>query len=96
VVWHIDDLKISHADHTMVSDVIELINRVFGNMAPVTENQGKEHDYSRMHLDYTRKGKVNITMMDYIHSILHEVQDDMSGIAKSSVFHEHCQSGLPK
>jgi hypothetical protein len=83
VMWHVDDLKISHADPTVVSDVIELINGVFGNEAPVTVNRGKEHDYLGIHLDYTRKGKVIITMIDYIQSVLREAQDDMSGIANS-------------
>jgi hypothetical protein len=72
VVWHVDDLKISHVDPDVVSEVIELINGDFGREIPVTVNRGKRHDYLAMHLDYTDKGKAIITMMEYEHSILND------------------------
>jgi hypothetical protein len=30
IAWHFDDLKISHIDSNVVSDIIEKINKVFG------------------------------------------------------------------
>jgi hypothetical protein len=36
VVWHVDDLKISHKDHDVVIGIIEQINKVFGKESPVT------------------------------------------------------------
>ena len=58
IVWHVDDLKISHVDADTVTSTIKLIDDEFGNEAPITVTRGKVHDYLGMTLDYTEKGKV--------------------------------------
>jgi hypothetical protein len=52
IVWHVDDLKILHVDPNVVSNIISLINGVFGNETPGTVMRGTEHDYLGMQLNY--------------------------------------------
>jgi hypothetical protein len=30
IVWHVDDVKISHVDHSVVTDIIEKLSNEFG------------------------------------------------------------------
>ena len=83
IIWHVDDLKISHVDEKVVSEVIEQIAGVFGAEAPLTINRGKVHDYLGMNLDFSIAGKVTIGMQNYVKSILKEVPDDMMGVANT-------------
>jgi hypothetical protein len=83
IIWHVDDLKISHIDATVVTEIIGKISDVFGNEAPLTIRRGKKHDYLGMELDFTQKGKVVINMEKYIHEILEEAPIDMEGMANT-------------
>jgi Reverse transcriptase (RNA-dependent DNA polymerase) len=79
ILWHVDDLKISHADPGVVTDVIKQIEKEFGKEAPLTIMRGKTHDYLGMTLDYSIDGKVQIKMFDYIDNMLKELPADMDG-----------------
>jgi hypothetical protein len=81
ILWHVDDLKISHVDANVVTDVINLLESEFGKEAPLTKTRGKVHDYLGMTIDYSIPGKVKFTMVDYIKTMLDELPDDMSGTA---------------
>jgi hypothetical protein len=81
ILWHVDDLKISHIDSTVITNVIKQINDEFGKEAPLTITRGKIHDYLGMTLDYSEKGKVKIKMMDYVEKMLADLPDEMSGEA---------------
>ena len=79
ILWHVDDLKISHVDPDVVSAVISQLEAEFGKEAPLTVNRGTTHDYLGMTIDYSLPGKVQITMLDYIDNMLAELPDDMAG-----------------
>ena len=81
ILWHVDDLKISHVDPIEVTKIIALLSEAFGNEAPLTINRGLTHDYLGMTIDYSDKGKVKIDMKDYIENILKEMPADMAGVA---------------
>ena len=84
VVWHVDDLKISHKEQAVVEAFIDDLNSVYGTKEEVSVNIGKVHDYLGMTIDYSKKNKVIITMFDYIKQILNEVDSsnkDFSGTA---------------
>jgi hypothetical protein len=83
VMWHVDDLKISHVRLSVVKDVIGKLKKVFGSEAPLTEWIGKVHDYLGMRIDYSAPGKVSISQRDYIEEILGELPKDMAGLATS-------------
>ena len=81
IMWHVDDLKISHVDPKVNTTVIGLINAEFGKEAPLTITRGSTHDYLGMTLDYTEDGKVKIKMTDYVTKMLAELPEDMNGEA---------------
>jgi hypothetical protein len=83
IVWHVDDLKISHINDKVNTIIINLIDDEFGNEAPLTITRGKVHDYLRMTLDYSEKGKVKIKMLDYVERMLADLPDKMAGEAAS-------------
>jgi hypothetical protein len=81
VLWHVDDLKISHVDAKVVTGVIKQIDDEFGQEAPITVTRGKVHDYLGMTLDYTKEGKVKILMLDYVMKMLTDLPAEMDGEA---------------
>jgi hypothetical protein len=79
ILWHVDDLKISHVDPEVVTSVIELVEGEFGKEAPLTIMRGKVHEYLGMTIDFSTKSKVRFSMIDYIRNILDELPPDMNG-----------------
>jgi hypothetical protein len=79
IVWHVDDLKISHEDESVTRSVVELLQQKYGSAdAPVTVTYGKVHDYLGMTLDYSICGKVIINMDHYVGDLLNSLPDDMA------------------
>ena len=81
LVWHVDDMKISHVDSRVVDNIIKTLEQEFRKEAPLTIQRGKIHDYLGMVLDFTNPGKVAIRMEDYIRNMLTELPEDMEGMA---------------
>jgi hypothetical protein len=81
ILWHVDDLKISHVDHKVVSSVIGQLNKIFGQKAPLTKTRGLVHNYLGMMMDYSTPWKVRIIMIDYIQEMLDKLPKDMAGEA---------------
>lgn len=83
VLWHVDDLKISHEDPQVVSDTIDLLNKRYGQLTPITVTWGKVHDYLGMTLDFSVDGKCAIRMDDYVARVLDEAPREMEGHAET-------------
>jgi hypothetical protein len=81
VLWHVDDLKISHVDSEVNESVLKSLNDKYREETPLTVTRGDLHDYLGMTLDYSTEGKVAIRMQDYVENMLLELPDDMSGSA---------------
>ena len=81
LVWHVDNMKISHADRKVVTNIIQQLEQEFGKEAPLTIHRGKIHDYLGMMLDFSRPGKVQITMKECIRNMLADLPEDMEGEA---------------
>jgi hypothetical protein len=81
ILWHVDDLKISHMDPEAVTCMIGLIDKEFGKEAPITVTRGKVHDYLGMTLDYSKKGKVMIKMLDSIVKMIEDLLEEFDGEA---------------
>ena len=60
VLWHVDNLKISHIDERVNESVLASLNRKYGKETPLTITRGDLHDYLGMTLDYSTDGKVAI------------------------------------
>ena len=81
VVWHVDDLKISHVDPLVLEQIISKLSDRYGKEAPLTVTRGTVHDYLGMTIDYSTKGKVQFRMADYVEGILDELPEEMNGTA---------------
>ena len=79
ILWHVDDLKISHVDPKVVDEVIALLESEFGKEAPLTVSREKVHEYLGVTIDFRVEGKVKFTMIDYIQNMLNELPADMLG-----------------
>lgn len=81
VLWHINDLEISHVEASVVTDIIiKLLKHKFRNEAPLTVTRGKVHEYLGMTIDYSVKGKAKFTtMIDFIEGMIYELPEDTEG-----------------
>jgi len=66
IIWHVDDLKILHADKDVVENILEQFATKFGQDAPLKTSRGKVLDYLDIKIDYCRKGRVMFSMEEYI------------------------------
>mmetsp|Transcript_26671 Transcript_26671/g.56142 ORF Transcript_26671/g.56142 Transcript_26671/m.56142 type:complete len:625 (+) Transcript_26671:3224-5098(+) len=78
ITWHVDDLKMSHADKAVVSGMIEWFKEIYGD---VRVSRGKVHDYLRMTLNYSESGKVKVSMVDYFKKTIREFPEEIVGTA---------------
>ena len=83
VVWHVDDLKVSHVDKKEVDKFIEQMEAEYGTEAPLSISRGKVHDYLGMNLDFRVEGEVRIDMEHYIDMMLHDAPEDMNGVSNT-------------
>jgi hypothetical protein len=83
IIWHVDDLKISHVDFVTVDAVISTLEQEFGTEAPLTVQRGKIHDYLGMILDFSTSGKLVVFMEPYIRSMIEDMPMDMIGTAEN-------------
>jgi len=81
IIWHIDNLKISHVDKKVVEDIITCLNNKFGNESPLSTTQGKVLEYLGMTHDYMVAGKVKICMYEF--KMLDELPTNMYRSAKT-------------
>ena len=79
IVWHIDNLKISHKDPAIVTDILQHLTKRFGTDRLLIISQGKAHKYLGMTIDYGQKGCVKLNMKYYIAAMLDKVPDTMKG-----------------
>ncbi len=79
ILWHVDDLKRSHIDPSVVTSIIKLLKSEFGKEVSLTKARGKVHDYLGMTIDFSLPGKVKFIIFDYIKGMLDELPADMDG-----------------
>ena len=56
VIWHVDDLKVSHKDLVQVKKFGDWLEETYGKK--VARHSGKIHDYLGMVLDYSHDRNV--------------------------------------
>jgi len=81
ILWHVDDIKVSHCDAQVVTGVVNELQEEYGKEVPLTVSHEKKHDYLGMVIDYSRDGAIIITMFDFISNKLKELPFDMYGMS---------------
>jgi hypothetical protein len=56
ILWHADDLKISHVNQEVLEDLINMLNESYGKLEPLTVTNRHIHDHLGMTLDYSTPG----------------------------------------
>jgi hypothetical protein len=81
ITWHVDDIKMSHKDPKEVTKVIDWPKGIYGDNMHVS--RGLVRDYLGMTLDYTTKGEVKVTMVDYLKGVLGDFPEVIDGTAST-------------
>jgi Reverse transcriptase (RNA-dependent DNA polymerase) len=69
IAWYVDDMKVSHLDPAIVSDILNLMESRFGTMA-IT--RGLTHEFLGMTITYHCDGTASIHMPTYIQEAIDE------------------------
>ena len=83
ITWHVDDLKLSHVDSSILDTFLDDVNQGFGKELLVVLQKGPRHDYLGIILDFSSPGKVIVDMNQYIDKVLAEAPLNIRGVAQS-------------
>ena len=77
VVWHVDDLKVSHVLTKVVTRMANWLKKTYKQLfsdgsGKMKINRGKIHEYLGMMLNFSISGEVKITMTPYIREVVEE------------------------
>ena len=93
VVWHVDDLKISHVKKKCVDDFIDWAKSMYEDkVGKVKASRGKQHDYLGMEMDFSQPGSVKVKMERYVREMVatfpdqSEVQKEVVSPAAENLF----------
>jgi hypothetical protein len=81
VTFHVDDLKISHAEEFELTKMIIWLGKKYGNKLVV--HRGDVHDYLGMDLDYSEKGVVKLSMIKQLEKVFADFPEDIGRSASS-------------
>ena len=82
IVWHVDDLKISHKDIKVVEQMVKDMDEKFGQHKPITAKYGPIVEYLGMTLDFSSPKQFKIRMDEYLKKMFQEdVSEFFSGEA---------------
>jgi hypothetical protein len=81
ILWHVDDLKISHVEPKAVTGVIQQLEEAFKDEAPLMVTRRNVQDYLGMTLGFSLPGKTKIIMVDYIDTMLKDMPSEFDGEA---------------
>jgi hypothetical protein len=75
ICFHVDDCKISHVSNQVVEQTIEWLRQDYESIfedgsGKMKVSRGKSHKYLGMTLDFTTKGQVKISMVDYVKEVV--------------------------
>ena len=82
IVWYVDDNKVSHADPSVVTDVIELMKTHFGDL---TVTRGKEHRFLGMNIKINKDKNIEIEMKDQLLEAVHMFEQAESSEVNDTV-----------
>ena len=84
ILWHVDDIKMSHVSQGVLESVMKQIEACFGREAPLTVTRGPVHEYLGMTIDFSRPGTVQFHMKAFIKDLIAETPSELlKGMAAS-------------
>ena len=70
VLWQVDDLKVSHNYEFETTRFATYLQVIYGGLQ---ETRGKVHNYHGMTLEYSKKVKLQVSMIPYLINLLKEL-----------------------
>eukprot|EP00804_Cyclotella_cryptica_P010749 CCRYP_005527-RA/>CCRYP_005527-RA protein AED:0.26 eAED:0.17 QI:0/0/0/1/1/1/3/0/840 len=86
VVWHVEDLKVSHVDGKEITKLTIYLGRVFG--PGITVNRGQRHEYLGIDFDFLEDGVARLMMSKHLEKIFEDFPEEI-GKECSSPASEH-------
>ena len=77
VIYHANDLKMSHVDSYIFSSVLDDIDTEYGKIAKMIITLGKNHKYLGMTIDYSLPVKLKLSTINTIGKIIDYKLEDM-------------------
>ena len=84
IMFHIDDLLMSHMKPEIVTLYIKKLEQEYGKRDPLTITRGLVHEYLGMTFDLRRKGEVALSQYDYIKKMRNRLPEEMKKGYRSS------------
>ena len=78
----------SHVYSNIVSSFLSDIDAEYGKIEKMTITCGKIHKYLWMTIDYSSRGKVILSMVNYIGNILNDTPEDTRGVSTTPAAHQ--------
>ena len=84
VIWHVDDLKSTHANSEVNNDFLSWLEKKYASdgIGKATVARGKRYEYLGMTLVFTSEGKLKIDMIDYVNKMCNEFSQGLDGDTK--------------
>ena len=86
IIWHVDDLKISHEDGWKITKIIKWLGKIYGD---IKVRKGRKHHYLGMDLDFLNKGAVEISMYPYFEKIIKSFPEEIGNSCANTPAAEH-------
>ena len=77
VQFHVDDLKVSHKEESVLEGFLNNLRSEFGKEDKLTENTGLVYEFLGITIDYSIVGKVVFTMFGYLKDVIVEAAKDL-------------------
>jgi hypothetical protein len=75
LLFHVEHLKSSQKDPKVNDQFNKWLQQNYGAHGEVTIHRGKIHGYLGMEIDYSKKGKVKIGMIEYVENMLNDFSE---------------------
>jgi hypothetical protein len=77
IVWHVDDLKMSHINEKVLDGEVEWLETLYGSLVGT---KGNCHTYLSLGMDmHFNNKKLQVTMVGYLHEIINEFPFEIMG-----------------
>ena len=80
IVWHVDDLKISHVDPKVVDRILDYLTEQFEELSTT---RGNNHTYVGMAISFPGDGTVQIDMSPYLLEALEDFPEELDRLVTS-------------
>ena len=77
MAWHVDNLKMSHVEQSVLEELLTELNAKFRKEKLLTITQGKIHEYLGTTIDYSFQGKVKFIMTNFEDGIIAETPPEL-------------------